>query len=299
MTKTQRQAKIRRLRGKIAICQAVPRSRLRLWEAQAYAVSSGLRPAPAKEPHPQAVHLIPLSHEDKITAESAAKCADRRKSNWRSARPAPYSVARGSYLTESFEYRGNYKNWPGSEYFPQMRSCCRISRDGALLTALLGFKEDEQVLHIPARHGYRWEVDANGPRLVRKRDGADFHPDSGDIRAGWKQLVGKLRENAEIRLELRRTARREAKILREARKGGVWVCFLDSVKAGNCGVGTHAFARRNGLALEGHHPVKTLPAGATQEERRRIALAVLVATRRQAKELAEGVCWLGSKVIWH
>lgn len=239
-------------------------------------------------------HILPLGPEDAEIADAAARAAHPRRQNWITPTGVLFAVPAGYSTEESFEYRGRFKRWQGCNYAPAMRALARISLDGAILTAIIGYSDGdarpEAVYTVQAGRGYRWGVDANGVCLVRTSDGADYHPSTDDIRAGRAAIIAALRERAAQRAEAARRAKREERILRAAAKGGVWVCLADSLKAGNCRYGTEAWARRHGLDIRRHYRADALPAPSTPDESRRIALVVLAATRRQAHELAQGFC---------
>ena len=231
----------------------------------------------------QRMHLIPLSAQDAEIARHAAKAAHPRRSNWGDSRPCIKACAAGETINEAFAYAGKFKGRTGYTYHPAMQSAARISNDCTMLTALIGYKST--AITIQAGRGYQWGADANGVRLVRLADCADYHPDSDEIRAGRSAIIAKLSERAETRKKTAAAAKRDAKIIAEACKHGVWVCFADSIDGGNCSTGTKAFVRRHGLNIQRHYRAETLPKGA---ESGRIALAVLAAQRRQVRDMQRG-----------
>ena len=231
----------------------------------------------------QKSNIVALGNDDAEVATEAAKQKNKRIRNWESARASTDISSVGlSVESEVFLYRGHYKGWHGTNHFPAMASRARISNDGAILTALINDKYHT----LQAGKGYQWEFDANGVRLVRLSDCADYHIDSDDIRAGRKHIISALREREENRQKQVKSAKRDAKIIKAACKYGVWVCLQDSIAAGNCKVGTESFARQHKLDISKHYRAEQLPQNTPDS--RRVALVILAAQRRQAAEMARG-----------
>lgn len=237
---------------------------------------------------------LPLGTADAELVNVAARAAHPRRSNWVQPEPSFKPVVAGGCREYTIAYKGRHKGRFGSNWAPTMRAITRISLDGAILTALIGHSgggpRPEAAYTVQAGRGYQWQVDANGVRLVRLTDGADYHPTTDEVRAGRAAIVSALRERAATRKAAEKAARREAAILKRASRNGVWVCLADSVAGGNCRAGTESYARRHQLDTRRHYRAEALPKPATADESRRIALAVLAAQRRQAKELATGFC---------
>lgn len=235
----------------------------------------------------QCMHAIPLGAQDAAIATKAARAAHPRRSNWDAPRPYLKPCAAGDTLDEAFAYRGKHKGRTGYTYHPTIQSAARISNDGAILTALIGHTGKVAVCTVQAGRGYQWDVDSNGVRLVRLADGADYHPSSDEIRAGRAAIVATLRERAETRKKAAADAKRDAKIIAAACKDGVWVCLADAVAAGNCRTGTEYFARRHNLDIRRHYRAEVLPRE-QGDTSRRVALAVIAAQRRQARDMERG-----------
>ena len=239
-------------------------------------------------------HLLPIGAQDAEIAESAARADHPRRKNWLSPGPVPGTTKAGACRANEIAYKGRHKGRFGANYAPLMRALARLSLDGAILTAMIGHSDGgrrpEAAYTVQAGRGYQWQADANGVRLVRLADGADYHPTTDEVRAGRAAIVAALRERAATRKAAAKVARREAAILKHASRDGIWVCLGDSVAAGNCRAGTENFARRHNLDTRRHYRADALPAPATGDESRRLALAVLAAQRRQARELAAGFC---------
>lgn len=251
-----------------------------LFRAAGYEVPALVREA-------QRMHTIPLGAQDAAIATRAARAAHPRRSNWDSPRPYLNPCASGDTLDEAFAYKGKYKGRTGYTYHPTMQSAARISNDGAILTALIGYTGKVAVCTVQAGRGYQWGTDANGVRLVRLADGADYHPSSDEIRSGRTAIIATLRERADTRKKATAAAKRDAQIIARACKDGVWVCLADAIAAGNCRTGTESFARRHGLDISRHYRAEVLPRE-QGDTSRRVALAVLAAQRRQARDLERG-----------
>lgn len=238
---------------------------------------------------------LPLGPHDAAAASAAAHAQHPRRKNWLVPGPSLTAQPRGACIEHVIEYRGRHKGRTGANWEPTMRALARISLDGAIMTALIGWAtgsaENQQAAYtLQAGRGYQWQVDDNGVRLVRRADGADYHPTTDDVRAGRATIIAALRERAATRKAAAKAARRDTTAIKRASRDGVWVCLADSLAAGNCRAGTEAFARRHGLGLHRHYRVEALPAPASETESRRVALAVLAAQRRQAREMIAGVC---------
>jgi hypothetical protein len=241
----------------------------------------------------QCLHLIPLGTDDEEIAINAARRAHPRRTNWGDVRASIVARPVGATIDEAFEYRGKHKARTGYIYHPTMQSAARISNDGAILTAIIGHSDDgarPMATHIvQAGRGYKWKRDANGVRLVRLADGADYHPSSDEIRAGRAAIIAALRERAEARKKAAITAKRDAKIITAACKDGIFVGLADAIAAGNCRAGTANFARRHGLDIRRHYRADQLPRG-SGDTSRRVALAVLASQRRQVRDQERGFC---------
>ena len=96
--------------------------------------------------------------------------------------------------------------------------------------------------------GYSWGIDANGLRAICGAD--DYHVSAPDLlaRNAAQNIVGYISANAETR------RRRAAELLAEkAEIEGIFCCVADSLRAGNCLVGTRGFAERHQLDIHRHY----------------------------------------------
>lgn len=235
----------------------------------------------------QRMHAIPLGAQDAATATRAARDAHPRRSNWDAPKPSITPRAAGDTIDEAFAYKGKHKGRTGYKYHPTMQSAARISNEGAILAALIGHTGKVLDCTVQAGRGYKWDTDKNGVRLVRLADGADYHPSSDEIRAGRASIVATLHERADTRKKAAIAAKRDAKIIADACKDGVWVCLADAISAGNCRAGTEQFARRHNLDIRRHYRAEVLPRE-QGDTSRRVALAVLAAQRRQVRDMERG-----------
>lgn len=233
----------------------------------------------------QHIHLIPLSYGDASAAMDAARAEHPRRSNWITPRAA---MSNGISIG-TIHYKGRSIGWVGNDYTPTIQSFGRAAPDGSMLSATI----DGTRYTVRAGRGYRFEADANGLRLVRIADGADHHPDSADIRAGFASMRRRLIDQAVRRAA---AARREKLAAREAAAnaalikkalGEVYVSFRDARDAGNCDAGIRSYASRHGLDTRIAHRAATLP---ERDNNPRVRLATIAATRRWADDIRRGYC---------
>ena len=97
-----------------------------------------------------------------------------------------------------------------------------------------------------------------------------------------------------VAFERRAAARDQAELAAAVERGeaaGVFVCAVDSYRAGNCRAGTASFAGRHGLDLRRHYRAAEL-ATIANGDGRMVRAAVVSALRRERREAAAGVCVL-------
>jgi hypothetical protein len=148
----------------------------------------------------------------------------------------------------------------------------------------------DRMRKIRAPRGYHWNRDAFGIRLV-DRHGNDYHPNAAELLAGIRFITAKIRSNAATRRQVAREMRRELASVKRAEREGCAVCVADSVRAGNCAVGTREWARRHNLDPSRHYTPSELLA-ISNGDGRRVALVVSVALRRHRKEMERGFALL-------
>lgn len=147
----------------------------------------------------------------------------------------------------------------------------------------------EYVLHtthimVELPKPYHWDTDQHGLKVVRGKD--DYHPHACDLLDGAKHLVPALDRNRERRREAERL-----QAVRAAELEGVYVCVSDSVKAGNCQVGTLNYARQHHLDTHMHYAAGALLKMSNGDEWA-VERAIKVAAKRHHRECGAGVCHL-------
>jgi len=149
---------------------------------------------------------------------------------------------------------------------------------------------------LPA--GYRWSADKYGVRIVRLSDQADYHPqvtELADIIRFRKhetylvRAIDNLERNAATREATRIAAEREAADLEAATKD-LWICRADSLKAGNCAVGTDHYI--NDHHLDPHRHYRAAALLRADPVNSRLRLVINAARERAAREAGNGVCLL-------
>ena len=231
--------------------------------------------------------------------KSAGKrvCHDRQYAV-RSDRSAKFSARSGWSCASKYQRRHGY--YPGDINTVTVHSAARIESAGCVLVYELGATSRQ----IVAPRGYTWSTDNNGIRLVRRKTGADYHPTAYDLidvgtpgqaarhcAAEIRRLVKVRRENErQARRDARmakRQARRDALLTRQAQQFGVYICFADSRRAGNCAAGTQAFSARHELDVTRHYSAEELSVAANRDMPR-VKAAIAVALRRTKIELERG-----------
>lgn len=151
---------------------------------------------------------------------------------------------------------------------------------------------DLRTITLRAPQGYRWDRDQAGVRLVsRTSPDADFHPTAAQIAAARSgecanivaALIAAMAQRAE-------TAARNSPAAMAALLADGYVCRADSLRAGNCAVGTDAWIGRAGLDPRAHvraDVVERLGAGNA-----RVTSVLQAAAARHARECALGVAML-------
>jgi len=147
-----------------------------------------------------------------------------------------------------------------------------------------------RLVAIPAPVGCAWNIDSHGLRIARGPD--DYHPEGMDFLADdpAAQMLSKLEANAATR---RATALRA--LAEQAASEGIYVCLADSIRAGNCRVGSESFAARHGLDRARHYGAPELLAIANGDGGR-VRLAITAAKYRHAADLARGYSLLAEHV---
>lgn len=224
--------------------------------------------------------LIPIGNVHNKDILKLAKKQYPRYQNWLDAEATKH-IDKILSIVDTIKNRySHYK--PTYNHIPIYKSYCRYHKN--ILCAIIG--NDKFVLKSP--RGYSWVHDYNGVKLQHNKTKNDYHFDTDDVFAGIDTIVAKLQQLAEKRKQQIIAAKKEAAILKNACKNGVWVCLQDSLKSGNCKVGTLSYIRRYNLDEKKHYKIDKLPKD--NNDSKRIALAALSAQRRQIKEFNQGFC---------
>ncbi len=142
-----------------------------------------------------------------------------------------------------------------------------------------------------APEGYLWGKDEYGLKLYDAvRQAMDYHPDATDIQCGVTHIIEKLETNRRIREE-----QLAQELAKKAELEGVYVCFKDSLRAGNCLEGTASWVASNGLDKTKHYPAQVFYEKAKNEQRVKIALQAAVL--RHKKELEKGYADLADHLL--
>lgn len=192
----------------------------------------------------------------------------------------------------SFEKIPGHTEWKGNRPQKYHRAAAKnLVRSFAFIASE---REIEYVLHdsefvLTLPEGYAWRRDDLGLFAIHLESGADYHVDAGDLirRNAARKIVQELEHNAAIR----KTAETEIAAVSD----DVYVCFADSLRAGNCRAGTRAFAEKFDLSEGKHYPAKLLKALAPKEPRLKITL--LAAAERHATEMARGYALLAEHQV--
>jgi hypothetical protein len=137
-----------------------------------------------------------------------------------------------------------------------------------------------------APRGWHWSADYLGIKLLRRRDGKDYHPTISDVLAGPRALVSAATETIQRRIAARRRSTKPDG-WDEAMLDATLVCREDSYAAGNCAAGTETFARRAfGADDRRYIPARELAEAAARvsgtDIANRVRATIDAAIRRQA-----------------
>lgn len=211
-----------------------------------------------------------------------------RRKNWNAPEPSTIDDRYSWSLKENmgrYSSRCTFTRW---EYTPKV-TCYAV----ILEERKLEFHWTDQVFLLTSPRGYRWDKDESGIRLVSLSVlDKDYHPNSDDLlfykRSEMSATINRLYSQ---RLEVKRKAREDKARVRRAEKEGAMICLRDSLKAGNCEVGTLSFAKRHGLDPKRHYLPTTLLKIANGDTHR-VQLAVVIGLRRHRKEMQQGFALL-------
>lgn len=207
---------------------------------------------------------------------AAVNTPDRRKHHWTEDRNA------GTYSS-----RCTYQK---VDHVPLVWSECWITCNGRYMVYQYG--PTQEVIKAPK--GWKWVADQYGPKIINTAGDAEYHPTSLDFQLddrGVKYCIEQARQNQKVQKERDRQAKSEERAAKQQqemlRKYPAYACYMDSRKAGNCGVGTLSWMVKQGID-QTHIPINRL----TQFKDVRVSRVVQVATTRHIKELTTGLCQL-------
>ena len=223
---------------------------------------------------------VVLGADDSILAHSIAKSKHSRRKNWK-APEADFITDVISRNHGKYSKKCWYTRW---SYTPTLKSYAFVSKWGGKSILYCHYSGNS---FINAPRGWYWKIDVNGLCLRSHTSFQDdFHPTSDELKKGTKYLLGqavKLRNN---RNDLQC---QQSEWIKQSLMGarGIMVGLQDSIHAGNCNVGSMAFAERYNLDIEGYYtPSKLLK---LEPSNQRIKLAILIAYRRHTSLLSKGV----------
>lgn len=153
-----------------------------------------------------------------------------------------------------------------------------------------------------APRGWRFGLDRLGLFVERSKSTSHlrrYHFDS-DEAIDFRRLMESARAHDATQVIAERAKRQEAKLrkrdLERLKAVGVWVCFADSIRSGNCAAGTRSFARIAGLDTKQYYPVevlrKLMSGGRFGSHVDQIQRAIVQAESRTLADLNRGYCSL-------
>jgi hypothetical protein len=181
-------------------------------------------------------------------------------------------------------------------YRPYVGSWARLEASGSLAYYYGACWRTPSIL--PPPHGYRWDRDSQGLRLVSaSHPDRDYHPDSDDlrnyarsaIRGKLLALAAKRKEGTEELESL--TPEQWAYRIKRAIREGVKVCLVDALKAGNCLTGTMSFVGQHHLDPRKHYRPDVLMRVAG-DKASRVRLVIIHAISRNREEIKRGYALL-------
>jgi hypothetical protein len=189
------------------------------------------------------------------------------ETTWKNGRPVSYERATNDTLIES--------------YAAVYGSTARQMYCGRVLT------------HRPPQ-GYKFEIDAQGLKLVSRDDADDdYHMTARELYLShgtdYQSLIAEIDKNRERRAQLRAVALADA-----ADADGVYVCAADSLRAGNCKAGTQNWITQRHLSTTKHYKAAEI---LRLIDSQRAALVIASAIRRHKTEMRQGYADL-SKHSW-
>lgn len=257
--KTDQRAHYSRLRDAGKLTGTIKRA-MALWAARQANVAA--EPPTLLQRHQARRVAVAVTGGQAVGVVSVARGWYPRRQNWDSvaATTEPITNARG--VTVADIDHGKYSGRCTYTYYTYEP---RVESWAILLGSTLRYHYRGQCYQIRTPHGYRWDVDSLGLRLVSLAHPADdYHVGSGDLLTdddkpqALRTITSRLRYNADCRRddakreadEKRRTRADEKRAriaIRLAEKAGCRVSVADSISVGNCEAGTIRWATQHGL----------------------------------------------------
>ena len=187
--------------------------------------------------------IITLSETERTKAHLICKEHHPHKKN--------ISNAQANFKTftdvQSFEYKGRFSGYGGSNFIPQVKSYGTIDKTGELLAVIVREKNN----YIKAAPGYFWDIDEIGVKLVKiSKNGktAEYHIDSDEALSNFSNVRSQLNKMAARRkAQIKIAKEHELKMTAKIQKSTAFISLNDSIKAGNCRAGTIHFCNKVGL----------------------------------------------------
>jgi len=232
--------------------------------------------------------IIPLGKDSNESLVALIRGQHPRRKNWTIAIGVAYPATPFSHDEDwgAYSTKCKFRHW---EYTPSCGCYAAVGYGGKSLVFCYAAKKT--VLAPP--HGYKWDKDQDGIRLVSLTDSRkDYHPNSDDLRSYSRSAIrAKILANFARRQVVEKDARAAALAVKAAEAEGLAVCMRDSLSAGNCEAGTMSFARLHDLDPQKHYcPTVLLKKANGQLDR--VRLAVAVGLRRHRREMKNGICFL-------
>jgi hypothetical protein len=197
---------------------------------------------------------------------------------------AEAGLVRGAYTTGS---NSDWKKRSTLQRYLVIESWAKVG------SSRIEYHCDGHVFTIKAPRGYRWDSDENGLMLFG-RDG-DYHPTADDLLAAptdkCRAMIAKIKNNAAIRKQAMKKAKQQLAMVKRAEREGARICLADSLRAGNCRVGSTNWARNHNLDPAQHYKPSQVLALANGDASR-VAIVAAAAIRRHQQEMDRGYCML-------
>lgn len=224
--------------------------------------------------------LVPLGE---AIEQRIIRARDPRKKNY-TLPQATSRIDNDRLITENHGRYSSRCTFPHFTYHENVTSLGYILNKKTLM--FFYARREEQYLHAP--RGWEWRVDRSGIYIVDSTGKKDFHPTMSDLQQGVKYVVTQARKNYKVRAAAKRAAR-SAKAARQQQRD-VFVCAMDSLRAGNCAVGTEKWIKNNGLRPKKHYKLAVIELLANKNPR--VIAVINQAIKRHNEEMTRGYALL-------